>query len=258
MRVRTLVAAVLVLLGHAAVARAQWESYLAADVARWSPAASPIVQHTVWPDRYEQRDVAARYDLAAAAAVDVRGGVRRGVGKRLALGAGLGYTAVGSEATATVTASVPHPLLFDRPASAASAAGPYDHTERAAHLEGSMRLAAASMVVSVFGGPSRIWVKQPLVAGVQVDETLVLTEALPYGIAITGVETRDADVPAWGYTAGVDVAVFPTRRLGGGVVVRYTHADLDLPAAPGVLAEPPEDAQTAGGWTAGAGVRLRF
>jgi hypothetical protein len=115
--------------------------------------------------------------------------------------------------------------------------------------------------VRFFAGPSRVHLAHTLVSNVQLRETLDLSPALGYAIAITSLDTSRATVSAWGYHVGTDIGAFFTRHVGAGALIRYTRVALTLPnglqqVIDGGMGATSEE--TLGGLSAGGGLRVRF
>jgi len=176
---------------------------------------------------------------------DISGGVR--VWRNLA--AGLGVTRFSTASGAAVTASIPHPLFFDRPRTGTFATSDLEHTQTGIHLQAVWVVPVTDQIdVSVFGGPSFFSVEQGLITSVTSAEI-----AAPFfAVAITGATSITVSERAVGANVGVDITYLATERLGGGFFVRYAGASVDIPAGGG------SQAIDVGGVQFGIGLRARF
>ncbi len=159
------------------------------------------------------------------------------------------YTHAHDSRSAEITASVPHPFFFNQPRQISGESGSLSHTEDAAHISALWLVPAGERFeVGVFGGPSIIWVTQPLVKDVQY------REQYPYDTAEFSVApAEDASETAFGFHVGADVTWLLSRQFGVGGTVRYTRASVDLasPAGGSVSFD-------AGGFQAAVTVKVRF
>ena len=193
----------------------------------------------------EDGTVRAEYPGKTATLLDVSAGMR--VWRRIGIGAGLTRTA--SSTDATVRADVPHPFFLDRPRTVEGRATDMSRGETGVHVQlyWEPRM-TGRLRVRLFAGPSWIDVRQDLVDGVDVDEVYPYDET-----TFRGARTRQASASGPGGHAGADLSWMVTRRLGAGVLVRYTAASVDLNASAARAVS-----SDAGGIQAGAGVRLLF
>jgi hypothetical protein len=181
----------------------------------------------------------ADYDVQAAVGADV--GVFVRVWKGLA--AGIAFTSYVDSRDIAVSASLPHPFLFNaNRAIEGTAAG--EHEETAAHLQVAYIVPIGTkMEAVIFGGPSFFTVKQSVVTAVG------FSESYPYDTAtFTVAEVETEEEQKTGFNVGADVAYYFTKHVGVGGVVRFSSAKI-----PFSLGEV-----DAGGALVGGGVRLRF
>jgi len=161
-----------------------------------------------------------------------------GVGVRVWKGFGLGgaFTQFSSTESATLDASVPHPILFRQPRFT-SVPVPLAHSEMVLHaLALYVMPLTERMDVTLFGGPSLLTVKQDRVSGIQV------VEESPTFTTVTVAKTVVATTTdrSWAAGGGADVTYFLTPLVGVGATVRYTSAT------------------GGGGLQVGAGARIRL
>ena len=167
---------------------------------------------------------------------DVSGGYR--VWHGVAIGAG--YSSFSTTSTASVVATIPHPLYFDQPKTTTTTATDLEHTERGVHLQAVWFVPVNEKIdVALSAGPSFILVTQGLVTSVTV----------PPGTQNATVVTGTEDGTAIGVNLGLDGTYLFTRNVGLGLMLRYAGGSVDLPSAPGL---------SVGGFQAGLGLRMRF
>lgn len=193
----------------------------------------------------ETETIDVTYPSGPGVLVDVGGRVR--IWKWLGLGVAVGH--VTGEGTADVTASIPHPFLFNEPRIVTGKQAGMSREETAIHVQVQYTIRATKRVRIVLGGgPSRIKLTEDVVTDVNVVETY------PYATAMfSRAVSRGATASVNGFNAGVDVTWNMTRNFGFGALVRYTQADADLDVRNGHAL-----AAKAGGAQAAGGVRFAF
>jgi opacity protein-like surface antigen len=161
---------------------------------------------------------------------------------------GAQYAAAEMKPSASITAAIPHPILFNAPRTVEGSIDDVAHKEQNLHVDLMYALPVHAMDVKVMGGPTFFNVKQDFVSGVTVNETYPFDTA-----TFADATTKQASKGAVGFNAGVDVSYPLSPRLGIGGLVRYSRADVKF--------DDPDTGQhtvKAGGLEATAGVRLRF
>jgi hypothetical protein len=181
----------------------------------------------------------ADYDVQPAVGADV--GVVVRIWKGLA--AGVAFTSHADSRDIALTASLPHPLIFNANRSIEGTVGG-DHEETAAHLQFAYIVPIGrKMEAVVFGGPTFFTVKQTVVTDVN------FSESYPYDTAaFTTADVTTEEEQKTGFNVGADVAYYFTKNLGVGGIVRFSSAT--IPFSLGDV--------DAGGAMVGGGVRLRF
>lgn len=203
------------------------------------------------PYYLEFESVNTSYAIKPAVVVDVGGGVR--VWRNLALG--VAVSRYHRSDPASVTATVPHPLLYQQPRTfSGTAAGPA-RTETAVHANVMWLLAASSKIqVGVFGGPSVYTVNQTTISAIN------FAEAYPYtSLTLASTATRAQTKSRAGFNAGCDLTVLLYKHIGIGALFRYAGASGGR-VVPVVSNAPADISQwfKAGGLQVGAGLRLRL
>ncbi len=170
------------------------------------------------------------------------GGAYRVWGNNLLAGVSFSHTA--SDSSVTLNASVPDPIVFDKPRTVASSQGGAKHTENVVHLAAIYMIpVAAKLDVGIFGGPSIFAAKQDTVGTLTVSEPGPTVAAPLSRVSKTAV----------GGNFGVDVQYLlgkvGGKPLGVGVLARYSVAKASFGNTNKV---------TLGGFQIGAGARIRF
>jgi hypothetical protein len=156
---------------------------------------------------------------------------------------GLGYSAMTDKTDAGVAASVPHPAVRGQSRPVSASAPGLKNTQNALHLFGAWMMPMTDKIdLALSFGPSIFFVKQelPVISASDIAEP---------GPSITGVGTRSAKKTTAGINIGVDATYMVTKRIGAGVLARYTWGSASLEGA---------DKLTVGGPQIAAGVRFRF
>jgi hypothetical protein len=155
--------------------------------------------------------------------------------------AGLSYSHTSSDSNATVNASIPDPLVTDRPRNVTTSLSGAKHSENALHLDAIYMIpVAAKTDVGVFGGPTIFFVKQQTVS------TLTATEPGP----TVSAPLTDSDKTTVGINFGVDVQYMIAKKWGVGGLARYSWGSADLGGSAGKL--------KVGGFQIGGGFRWRL
>jgi len=166
------------------------------------------------------------------------------------IGVGVGVTRYSKSTPTAFSASVPHPFFFNRPRAVEGEVTGIDREELAVHVQARATFVPTQHIQAVvFGGPSFFTVKQGIVTDFEI------TEAYPYDTATfsRGI-TKTVDESKIGFNVGADVGYFFTRQVGVGGSVQWAATTIDAPASAGTGTFEIK----AGGFQAGAGLRLRF
>jgi hypothetical protein len=185
----------------------------------------------------EQGRVSSSQKVKSGGLFDISAGYK--VWENLAIGVGYSWTS--SDADATITASVPDPVFFDRPRAVNTSASGLKHTENVINLSAVWMVPVTDKIdVGVSAGPSIFNVKQ------DIPGSLTATEPGP----IVNVAIDSVSKSTVGLNFGVDVAYMVNKRFGVGGLARYTWGSVDLEGA--------TDKLTVGGFQLGGGLRVRF
>ena len=178
--------------------------------------------------------------------IDVGGYVT--VWRQLAVGAT--FTQLGSSDSATMTGSVPHPLIANQPRSVGPESLAFKHRERTTHIHIAWVFPIGSderLDITVSGGPSFFSVTRGVLGDITITET-----GPPFSEVMVNVGTRENTSNAWGGHVGADVTYMVTSVFGLGGFFRFATGSVDIPIASDPV---PVDV---GGVQAGGGVRVRF
>jgi hypothetical protein len=193
----------------------------------------------------ETATVTTDQDYGGGVLFNIEGGYK--FGARWA--AGVAFTRTGGNADSRVTASIPHPQIFDAPRSATFDTADTNHSERAAHFFLAYLFPVSeSFEMRVFAGPSVINVHHDLVAAVN------FTEAAPFNsVTITGTTNQEASKTVGAFHVGLGGTYVLTDRFGVDGFFRFARRTVDLP---GVASGSTEI--KAGGAQFGVGLRIGF
>ena len=190
---------------------------------------------------FETGEVTTHYRGAGGSVFD--GGLRVRVAGNLALGANVSLHS--REGTASLTAALPHPFLFERPRQASLSVTGLDRRELAVHVPVLWLVRAGQSVdLAFFAGPTVFQASQGVVTGVG------FTQRHPFdAVDLNRTQIASHSGTSTGFHAGAEIAYFFSTWAGVGGKVRFSRATLEL----GSL-----DPIKAGGIHATAGLRLRF
>jgi hypothetical protein len=175
--------------------------------------------------------------------MDVRCEHRKGLGFRV----GLSYYSRSSPAG--VSASIPHPLLFNQPRMVTGDTTALRHAELGVQFNGVwVKYFSDRVLMAVFGGPVLTKVTQGLVTDATEASRYPFDQAT-FDTAVTTEHVKWAT----GFDAGADATVMLTDTLGIGATVQYQRAKVSLATSSGSSVD-----FDLGGLQVGAGVRIRF
>jgi hypothetical protein len=179
------------------------------------------------------------------ATFDIGGGVRI-VGN---FGAGIAYTQLSTTGGAAVTASVPHPLIYDSPRTANGTATGLAHKEKQIHLFAVWMLPVSDKLdVAFSAGPTFFKLTQDIVGSATYAEV-----GPPYTQITMAFKTSQVTQNATGFNFGADVTYKFSRMLGAGGFVRWAATKVDVTPTGGTTMSI-----NVGGVQCGGGLRLRF
>ena len=189
-----------------------------------------------FPLHQETATFASAQSVSGGGIFDISGGAR--VWRSLYVG--LGITSFSDTSDATITASIPDPLVFDRPITQTASATGLEHKETGVHIQATWIMpVTVDFDVAFSLGPSFFSVKQSFVSGITVPERTT---------TIASVNLTEGSETAAGFNIGVDGTYLVTPRIGAGAFLRYAGGSATIG---GVDVD-------AGGVQIGFGVRVRF
>ena len=124
--------------------------------------------------------------------------------------------------------------------------GDISREETAVHLHARWTVPVGEAVeIALFGGPTFFRASQELLTAVD------FSQEYPYDTATLGLATtREYDGSTVGFNVGADIAVYFSKWVGVGGLIRFSRADLDLSDGSTTV--------TVGGLHTAGGLRLRF
>ena len=190
----------------------------------------------------EDGTLTARHSGGNATVFDVAAGARLW----RQLGVGVGVSRLSRSETVGLTGQLPHPFFFDRPRAVDGTEAGVAREETALHVHARWGIPVSpSVEVALFGGPTFFSVTQAFITGIDFDQ------AYPYDTAtLTAAMTRTQDGSTIGFNIGADIAVYFSRWVGVGGLIRFSRSEVDLGDGPTTIA--------VGGLHTAAGLRLRF
>jgi hypothetical protein len=175
-------------------------------------------------------------------------------------GAGLSFSRSGGSGAASFSMTRPHPYFYNSSLTKIGTSPGLGQVQRSVHISAVMTPDfGRDYDLMLFAGPSRIYVDQELITGVDISETI---QGEAYDFAINRPVISDGKVCAcaWGFHVGADASRFLTERFGIGGMIRYSRAKVDLQNAASIAigGDAGSVEFTAGGLTIAGGLRLRL
>jgi hypothetical protein len=230
-------------------------AWVSGSVVAAVPATDQFAQPMAYPYRSETLSGSLAYPLPTQAAFELGAGLSI----RPHFGLGLAVSRRSTARAAAVAISVPDPYRFNAFASANGVtATPLSHTETSLHLEAGYVRDTRTTTLRVFAGPSIVHITQDVITDVQYAETA--TDPGVHTVALTGETYGRVINMTVGVNVGMDGAIFLTRHLGVGGLLRLSRASAtikNVPESAGKRADAYQDVRV-GSVTLGAGVRVRF
>lgn len=213
-------------------------------------ASSSAFGDTAWfPMNDETTTYRGVYSTPRASALDVSIGVRLSRSAVL----GVAYWRSTPLPTASIAATVPHPLDYRAPRPASAGGFAAGRLENDLHLQAALVMPVSRRAdLSIFGGPSLFFLRQDLVT-LDVGS---FRDTYPFDtVNMTGsYHTVRRSKMGVGGNVGFDLSVMVWRYFGVGATARYARGSLELPATMDGYATLVK----VGGVQASGGLRLRF
>jgi hypothetical protein len=237
-RLAVLVCGIVMSTATPAMAQMQWADKGFAAISAGIQVGTSDVTSTQTFDLYgETGSLLSQQDVKGGLFFDGQAGYR--VWRNLALGVGVTFTQ--SKADATVTGSIPDPIVFDSPRSVSATATELTHRETwVAGLATWVMPLTDKIDVFISGGPAFVQVQQELPTGSTVAEP---------GPTLEDITLTSFSKSGIGFVAGVDLRYMITPRFGLGALAKFSAASVDLT----------DDTKIdVGGFQLGGGIRIRF
>ena len=161
---------------------------------------------------------------------------------------GVQYAMADIKPSASITALIPHPILFNAPRTVEGSVDGVAHSEQNVHVDVMYALPVRAVDVKVMAGPTWFSLKQDFVSAVSINETYPFDTA-----TFAGATTKRLSNSALGFNAGIDISHALSSQIGIGGLIRYSRADVKF--------HDPNTSQhtvKAGGVEVAAGARVRF
>jgi hypothetical protein len=168
------------------------------------------------------------------------------------LHAGAALSIFDDSGAGALTASVPHPLFFDKRRTVSGEVSNVTRRELGQHISVGWEFPNVDgLDVLIFGGPSVFTTEQLFVTTLTLalDKEVYPFDSLAFPDTVT--EKRREDI--LGYHAGVDMMWRFTRRIGAGLLIRYANGRKDFTPTGGAPVEI-----EVGGLHVGGGLRVTF
>lgn len=175
-------------------------------------------------------------------------------------GAGLSFSRSGGNGAASFSMTRPHPLFYNSSMTRIATSPELGQVQRSVHISAVLTPDfGRDYDIMLFAGPSRIYVDQELITGVDISES-VSGDAYDFAINRPVISDGKLCACAWGFHVGADASRFLTERVGIGGMIRYSRATVELQNAAGIAigADPTSVDFTAGGFTIAGGLRFRM
>jgi len=188
---------------------------------------------------YDEEGVtSATQDVGGGAYFDLGGAYK--VHRNLLVG--VTYSHAGSSSDVPITSQVPDQIQFDHPRTVTATMADAKFSENAIHFSAVYMVPVTDKVdVGISAGPSLFMIRQDVPSAIAVTEP---------GPTVTSVTANKVNKTTGGLNLGVDVTYLFTKKIGGGLIARYTWGTVDIPDA--------TDSLTVGGFQIGVGLRYRF
>lgn len=192
--------------------------------------------NSTFPLYDEQATVSSTQKVKGGGFFDI-GGAYRVWGNNILGGVTFSHTS--SDSNVTVNASIPDPVVTDRPRQVNTSLSGAKHSENAVHLDAIWMMPVANKIdVGIFAGPTIFAVKQDTVT------TLTVTEPGPT-VASPLSAIKKTTV---GINLGVDLQYMVHKKWAVGGVARYSWGSAKISG----------DKLTVGGFQLGVGARYRL
>lgn len=143
---------------------------------------------------------------------------------------------------------LPHPLLFNQDRVVSGDVPGLSYSERAVHLDAVFTQDSGSFTVDVFGGPTLFFTKTELLDRVNTSSSYPFDQA-----SLVGTDAVELDDNPIGFNVGAALTYKVNQTFGIAFQARFSRATVSAAQNDGSTVE-----FDAGGFRAGAGIRLAF
>lgn len=164
-----------------------------------------------------------------------------------ALGVEVGGSIASRDVAVTMTAAVPHPLLFGNPRQATGSAG-YKLKETDLYLNLIYTFDMKSLAIDLFAGPCYAMSETTVVTG------YTLTDSYPYTQVDVAFDSKMMKKNVFGFNAGIAVGYYFGNTVGLVLSGRFISAKAKFDTATDV----PGVAYKLGGFQAGVGLKIKL
>jgi opacity protein-like surface antigen len=189
-----------------------------------------------------------QYALAnkAGKSSNIELGLGYNLGRTFAVG--LGAILLSGDLDASLTASVPHPWVFDSPRNASAA---YAGTLKSMvlYLNFIYRIPVSKFTLDVFAGPAYFN------SSADILNAVAIQDAFPNEAVVLSLATENIKKSSFGFNAGAGLNFFFAKNLGVFAEARYLSGSGAFTPSSGAV---PEIKLTVGGLNVGAGLLFRF
>jgi len=194
-----------------------------------------ISTNSSFPLYGETARIASAQRIGSGPVFDVNGGYR--LTRTFGIGAGVSFFS--RSGTGTIVASIPNPLIFNRPVTVTVGQDGLKHSELGAHIMAVWFVpVTVNFDVTLSAGPSFTRVKQD-----------IGTATVPAGTQNANVAVESRTATAKGVNVGVAANYLFNTHYGAGAFMRYVSGSADFPEV--------NDVKVAG-FQIGIGLSLRF
>jgi len=162
--------------------------------------------------------------------------------------AGVHFAMTEMKPGASVTAVIPHPILFNASRTVDGSIDNVVHHEQNVHVELMYALPVHAVDVKVMAGPTFFNLKQDFVSAVTINQSYPFDSA-----TFASAATKRLSQSAVGFNTGVDISRSLSSSVGIGALIRYSRGDVKFDDT-----DIGRQTIRAGGLEAAGGVRVRF
>src|SRR5260221_4793399 len=206
----------------AAQSRSQPRVEISANVGALTGANKLTESHTLASNGGETETITVDHTLKTKLGFDVGAAVRI----IPQFWVGVHYAMADTKPSASLTAVIPHPLLFNASRTVQGSVNGAAHNEQNLHVDLMYALPIHAVDVKIMAGPTFFNLKQDFVSGVTVNETYPFDTA-----TFASATTKRLSKAAVGFNAGIDLSRTLSSQVGIGTIIRYGRAEVKFDEA---------------------------